>query len=58
MDIAALSMRVSANNVMQQASLSVTKKAMNLAEQQMQGFVDMMNQASPVSFGHQLDIRA
>ncbi len=40
----------------QQASISVTKKAMDVAEQQMQGVVDMM-QSVPPSFGQQLDIR-
>ncbi|MGD9559404.1 MAG: YjfB family protein [Oscillospiraceae bacterium] len=57
MDIAAMSMALSQAKVAQQASVSVTKKAMDLAEVQMQGIVDMMQQAAP-AFGHQLDIRA
>lgn len=57
MDIAALSMAFSSANVLQQASISVTKKAMDASETQMQGIVDMMQAASPPSFGHQLDIR-
>lgn len=56
MDIAAMSMAMSQSKVMQQASLSVTKKAMDVAEVQMQGIVDMMKGASP-SFGR-MDIRA
>lgn len=56
MDIAAMSMAFSQAKVMQQASISVTKKAMDFAETQMQGIVDMMQGAS-ASFGHSLDIR-
>ena len=57
MDIAAMSMALSQVQVQQQASVSVTKKAMDMSEAQMQGIVDMMQSASPASFGHQLDIR-
>uniref|UniRef100_S0DDT2 Motility protein n=1 Tax=termite gut metagenome TaxID=433724 RepID=S0DDT2_9ZZZZ len=56
LDIAALSMSLSAGKAMQQVSVSLTKKAMDFAEVQMQGVVDMMQQAAP-AFGHQLDIR-
>lgn len=58
MDIAAASIALSGANVMQQASLAVAKNAMDVAERQMQGLVDMMQTASPPSFGHRLDIRA
>ncbi len=58
MDIASLSMALSQANVMQQVSISVTKNAMDVAEVQTQGLIDMMQQASPPSFGHQMDIRA
>lgn len=57
MDIAAFSMAMSSANVMQQASIAVTKKAMDTSEIQMQGIVDMMQASSPTSFGHKLDIR-
>ncbi len=58
MDIAAMSMAMSQTQVMQQASLAVTKKAMDMTEVQMQGIVDMMQSASPAaSFGQRLDIR-
>lgn len=50
-----MSMAMSQSAVMQQASLAVTKKAMDVAEVQMQGLVDMMKGVP--SFGHQLDIR-
>lgn len=40
------------------AKVLTMKKGMDAAEVQMQGLIDMMNQASPVSFGHSLDIRA
>lgn len=52
MDIAAMSMALSTNKVMQQASLSVTKKAMDVAENQMQQMVQMMQQSTA-----RLDIR-
>ncbi len=57
MDIAAMSMAMAQSQVMQQASMAVTKKIMDHAEVQMQGIVEMMQQAAP-AFGHQLDIRA
>lgn len=56
MDIAAMSMQMAQANLMQQVSTSVTKKAMDIAEVQMQGIVDMMQGQTP-SFGHSLDIR-
>ncbi len=55
--IASMAMSMSQNKVMQQASIAVTKKIMDQTEVQMQGIVDMMQQAAP-AFGHQLDIRA
>lgn len=55
MDIAQMSISLSQSNVMAQASTSVAKKAMNVAETQMQGLLEMMPQAP--SFGHTLDIR-
>ena len=58
MDIAAMSMALSQMQVQQQASISVSKKAMDMAEVQMQGIVDMMRSAAPPSFGQRLDIRA
>ncbi|NLW79089.1 MAG: putative motility protein [Ruminococcaceae bacterium] len=57
MDIAAMSMAFAQSNVSVQASLAVTKKAMDTSEVQMQGIVDMLQTAAPPS-GHQLDIRA
>lgn len=57
MDIAALSTGMASSKLMQAASLLVTKQAMNVATQQMQGMVEMMQTAAP-SFGHQLDVRA
>lgn len=56
MDIAAMSMGMAQANLAQQVSVSVTKKAMDLAEVQMDGLVDMMRDMTP-SFGHSLDIR-
>lgn len=56
MDIAAMSMGMAQSNLMQQVSVSVTKKAMDQAEVQMQGIIDMM-QGATASFGHQLDIK-
>ena len=53
MDIAAMSVALSQNKVMQQASVSVAKKAMDAAEVQMQGVVQMMQGAS----GQHLDIK-
>ncbi len=58
MDIAALSMSLASANVMQQASLAVTKKSMDVTETQMQGLLEMMNSTPAPSFGHKLDIRA
>ena len=55
MDIAAMSMAFAQSQVMVAASTSVTKKAMDAAETQMQGIIEMMPQAP--SFGHSLDIR-
>ncbi len=53
-----MSMAMSQAQVMQQANVSVTKKAMDMAEVQMQGIVDMMQSASPpASFGQRMDIR-
>ena len=57
MDIAALSMALANQKVQQQASVSIMKKVMDMAEVQTQGIVDMMEEtALPASFGHQLDI--
>ncbi len=56
MDIAAMSMAFSQASVMQQASISATKMAMDTTEVQMQELIDMMQSASP-SFGHSMDIR-
>lgn len=52
MDIAALSMAISQSNTMQQASISVTKKAMDTSETQMKAMVEMMQ-----GIGHQLNIK-
>lgn len=57
MDIAAMSMGFAQSNVALQASMSVTKKTMDVAETQMQGIVEMMQAVTPPSFGHTLDIR-
>ncbi len=56
MDIAAMSMALSQSKAMQQASIAITKKAMDFSEVQMQGLTDMMNSAAPPS-NHKLDIR-
>lgn len=55
MDIAAMSTAMAQSNLMQQVSLSVTKKAMDTTEVQMQGIIDMMQSATP-NFGQRLDI--
>ena len=55
MDIAQMSIALSQNKAMTQASVSVAKKAMDVTETQMQGLMEMMPQA-PSS--HRLDIRA
>lgn len=52
LDIAAMSMALSQTQVMQQASISVTKKAMDVSENQMQQMVEMMQ-----GIGHQLNIK-
>lgn len=53
LDIAAMSMSMAQAQVMQQASVSVMKKAMDNTEAQMNGIIEMMapNQ-------HALDVRA
>lgn len=53
LDIAAMSMSMAQAQVMQQASVSVMKKAMDNTETQMNGIIEMMapNQ-------HALDVRA
>lgn len=56
MDIAAMSMGMKQSDLMVKVSMSMTKKTMDLASQQMQGMVDMMKTAG-ASFGHSLDIR-
>lgn len=55
MDIAAMSVGLSQAKAMQTVSTSVTKKAMNVAEVQMQGIVDMMQSSAP-NFGHRLNL--
>ena len=55
MSLAAMSTSLAQNKVMQQAAISVAKKAMDAQEIQMQGIVEMMG-GTP-SFGHALDIR-
>lgn len=57
MDIASLSMALSQAKAMQQVSLSMQKKSMDVVETQMQGVVEMMQAATPAS-GHRMDIRA
>lgn len=63
MDIAAVSMEMSATRLQQSASLSVTKKAMDNQEQQAAGLLDMMDQAVPAQIpssgvGQVIDVRA
>ncbi len=58
MDIAAMSMAYSQAQVMQQASLAVASKAMDMTEIQMQGVMDMLPTAQAPSFGQLMDIRA
>lgn len=57
MDIPAVSMSLAKNDVLQQASLSVAKKSMDLVDNQMQGLLEMIQPAPAPSFGHTLDIR-
>lgn len=57
MDIAAASMAMSSATVVQQASISMAKNAMDMQEQQATSLIQMMQTAAP-SFGHTLDIRA
>lgn len=56
MGIAALATGMKMQSVSLQVSMSATKRAMNVVEQQMQGFVEMMQTATP-SFGHALDMK-
>lgn len=63
MDIAAVSMEMSATSLQQSASLSVAKKAMDNQEQQAAGLLDMMDQAVPAQIpssgvGQVIDVRA
>ena len=63
MDIAAVSMEMSATKIQQSASLSVAKKAMDNQEQQAAGLIAMMDQAVPVQapqsgLGQVIDVRA
>lgn len=58
MDIASMATGMAQSNLMQQVSLSVTSKAMDVTEIQMEGLIDMMQTASPPSFGHRLDVTA
>lgn len=53
MDIAAMSVSNAQAQVMQQASISVMKKAMDAAETQMAGIMEMMPPSQ-----HVLDVRA
>lgn len=46
MDIAALSIAMNQSQVKQQASLSVMKSAMNAAETNAAGLIEMMNKAT------------
>lgn len=57
MDIAAMSVAMAQTNVMQQAQVATMKNAMDVAQTQMQGVVDMMEKATAPSFGHNFDIR-
>lgn len=58
MDIAAMSISMAQARVQQQASLSITKKAMDMSEIQMQGIIEMMQTVSPDSPGQVLDVKA
>ena len=59
MDIAALSVSLSSAKAMQSASLIMTKKTMDLAKENTQQLLDMMQQSAPQTpnFGHKLNIR-
>lgn len=58
MDIAAVSMAISTGETLEAASVSVTKKAMDLMESQGAAIVEQMAQLPPpTSYGHALDIR-
>ena len=59
MNIAALSMGLSAAKYQQAVDISVTKKAMSLQETQAAALIESLQTAipqQPVSFGHQLDV--
>lgn len=47
MDIAAMSMDLSAARLQQSVGISMTKKAMDTQEAQLEGLMDMVDSASP-----------
>ena len=57
MDIAALSMALSQMNVRQEASVLVTKKAMDLAETNSASVVKMLEQTVQPHIGGSLDLK-
>lgn len=65
MDIAAISMSHAQFELQQSAAMAVTKKAMDVAELQMQGMVEMLQGAvpdpqsvSPAGIGEKIDVKA
>ncbi len=65
MDIAAISMAYAQFELKQQASVSIAKKSMDVAEAQMQGLIEMLQIAtpepedvSPADLGQLIDVKA
>lgn len=61
MDVALMSMSMANASLQQMASLAMTKQAMNMAEVEMQGIVDMAQTAvppSPPHLGQNIDVFA
>ncbi|WP_377887319.1 YjfB family protein [Alkalihalobacillus sp. R86527] len=57
MDIAALSMVLNQAKVQQQVSVSLTKTAMNQAQENSNGLVKMMEQAAQPHLGGSIDVK-
>lgn len=65
MDIAAVSMAYAQFELQQQASVSIAKKSMDVAEAQMQGLIEMLQVAAPdpeavppTDLGQLIDVKA
>ncbi|EET88866.1 conserved hypothetical protein [Clostridium carboxidivorans P7] len=57
MDIAALSIAMSQSNVIDQASISLMKMAMNTGKENAQNMIDMLEKSANPNLGQNLDIR-